>query len=221
MKVLGVSGSPIQNSTTDRAVKMVMEATGARKQEFIKLSDYTVSPCNACLGCIKTNRCVINDDGVMLTEKAYKADALIIGGYTPYSSLDSRTKAFIERLYPLRHRHGLMAGKPGAAVVTCAVPPGLEGMPPSCEIGMQAIQHYMMEEGMAFVGGVKIVGNVPCVNCGDAGQCRMSGLRMIYGPDATFAEIGIRKLEDDPDTVAALRKLGEDLVERYYSGWEE
>jgi multimeric flavodoxin WrbA len=51
----------------------------------------------------------------MLAEKAKQANALIIGGFTPYSSLDSRTKAFIERLYPLRHIHGFMRGKPGAA----------------------------------------------------------------------------------------------------------
>ena len=54
MKVLGVSGSPIPNSNTDRAVKAV------------------------------------------LAEKAKTADALVVGGYTPYSSLDAPTKAFQE-----------------------------------------------------------------------------------------------------------------------------
>ncbi|MBU0907951.1 MAG: NAD(P)H-dependent oxidoreductase, partial [Proteobacteria bacterium] len=68
MKVLGISGSPIKNSNTDRAVKMVMAATMAGKLWFYKLSDYQISPCNACLGCVETNRCIINDDGVMLAE---------------------------------------------------------------------------------------------------------------------------------------------------------
>ncbi len=216
MKVLAVSGSPVENSNTDRAVKIVMEATGAKKQEFFKLSDYTISPCNACLACVETNSCVIEDDGVMLAEKAYKADIIIIGGYTPYSSIDSRTKAFIERLYPLRHRHGLMAGKPGAAIVTCAIPPGKEGMPPACESGLSAIQYYMMEEGMKFVGGVSILGNVPCVKCRTGIQCQVSGLKMMHGPDATVESVGINTLEDDADTVFALKKLGEDLVKTYY-----
>ncbi len=107
-KVLGVSGSPIANSNTDRALKAVLEATGL-ETEFVKLIDYTVAPCKACLGCVKTNRCVIKDDGIMLAEKAKAADALVIAGFTPYSTLDSRTKAFIERLYPLRHQNGFMA----------------------------------------------------------------------------------------------------------------
>ena len=154
----------------------------------------------------------------MLAEKACKADALIIGGYTPYSSLDSRTKSFIERLYPLRHRHGMMAGKPGVAIVTCAIPPGRTNMPPSCENGLQAIRNYMMEEGMEYIGGISIVGNVPCVKCGDGGQCQQSGLKMIHGPEATVESVGIKSIEEDPEIVAALQKLGEDIMEKYYGG---
>jgi len=133
---------------------------------------------------------------------------LVIGGYTPYSSLDSRTKAFIERLYPLQHRHGLMAGKRGAAVVTCALPPGREGLPSACANGMQAISDYMQLVGMEWLGGVPIVGNMPCVNCGEA-QCQQSGLKMLHGSNATPASVGVKSLEEDPDTIAALEKLGE------------
>jgi len=216
MKVLGVSGSPITNSNTDRALKIVLESTGARKTELIKLSDHTVAPCNACLGCVTTNRCIIKDDGVRLAEKAYKADILVIAGYTPYSSLDSRSKAFIERLYPLRHRHGLMAGKPGAAIITCAIPPEKEGMPPACANGIAAIQYYMMEEGMNFVGGVSVPGNVPCIKCPAESQCKVSGLKMIHGPEATVQEVGINTLEENARTVAALEQLGKDLAAAYY-----
>ncbi len=218
MKVLGVSGSPIPNSNTDRALKIALAATGAKKTEFIKLSDLTVAPCNACLGCVETNRCIIRDDGIGLAEKAYKADALIIAGYTPYSSLDSRSKAFIERLYPLRHRHGLMAGKPGAAIITSAVPPGLAGMPAAGAIGIEAIRSYMLAEGMNFVGGVSVLGNVPCVQCGDGGQCKQSGLKMIHGQNATAQNIGINATEDNPETMAALIKLGEGINNTFYGG---
>ncbi|MDH3349172.1 MAG: flavodoxin family protein [Desulfobulbaceae bacterium] len=218
MKVLAVSGSPIKDSNTDRAVKMVMAGIGAIKMEFIKLSDYTIAPCNGCLGCVETNTCVIKDDGVILAEKAFKADIIIIGGYTSYSTLDSRTKAFMERLYPLRHRHGLMTGKLGAAVVTCAIPAGQPGMPPACENGLNAIQYYMMEEGMKYMGGVSIKGNVPCVKCTTGIQCQVSGLKMIHGPQATVESVGINTLEEDGETVAALEKLGEDLMDKYYSG---
>lgn len=214
MKVLGVSGSPIVNSNTDRALKIVLEATGL-KSEFIKLSDYLVGPCDACLGCIRTNRCVKKDDGVMLAEKTYKANALVIAGFTPYSSLDSRTKAYMERLYPLRHHHGLMADKPGAAIVTSAFPPDHAGVPPAATIGIQAIEHFMTAEKMRFVGGVSLPGNIPCIRCGQDGQCQMSGLRMLHGQNATPESVGINDFADDPEKVSELRRLGEAIREAF------
>ncbi|MDD3814764.1 MAG: flavodoxin family protein [Desulfocapsaceae bacterium] len=215
MKILGISGSPIKDSNTDRALKIVLESTSL-KSEFIKLSDYTIGPCDACLACIKTNRCIKKDDGVMLAEKTYKADAVIIAGFTPYSSLDSRTKTYMERLYPLRHRHGLMADKPGAAIITSAIPHGQEGMLPAAEIGIQAIKNFMIEEGMKFIGGVSLLGNVPCVRCGQDGQCQMSSLKMLHGPDATPESVGINDFENDPQKVAELQQLGEAIMNSLY-----
>lgn len=212
MKVLGVSGSPIKNSNTDKALKAVLEATGL-ETEFIKLTDYTVAPCKACLGCVKTNRCVIQDDGILLAEKAKAADALVVAGFTPYSTLDSRTKAFIERLYPLRHTHGFMAGKPGAAVITSCVPEDNTQLPPAAEMGVNAVMFYMMEEGMRFVGALKIQGNVPCVRCGFGDQCKMSGLKMLYGPMATVDSVGIKSFESQPQNCDGARELGRKLAE--------
>lgn len=216
MRILGVSGSPIKNSNTDRALQRLLAATGVRT-EFVKLRDHNINPCNACLGCIASNQCVQQDDGIKLAEKAFKADALVVAGFTPYSSLDSRSKIFLERLYPLRHRHGLMSGKPGAAIITSAIPGGHEQLPAAGQNGMDAIAYYMMEEGMNFIGGVIVPGNVPCVRCGDNGQCQMSGLQMIHGPEASVTSIGIKNLEDDEKLLAQLDSLGEKLVETYYN----
>jgi multimeric flavodoxin WrbA len=171
-------------------------------------NDNTVAPCTACLGCVATNRCVIDDDGIALAEKARAADALIVAGFTPYSTLDSRTKAFIERLYPLRHVHGYMRGKPGGAVVTAAVPEGAEQLPPAADLGVRAIQLYMMMEGMSFLGAVKVLGNVPCLSCGRGDDCGLSGLKVLHGPDATVDSVAVNRFEDQPEAVAAARALG-------------
>ncbi len=216
MKILGVSGSPIENSNTDRALKLALESTGM-ETEFIKLSDYEVAPCKACLECVKTNRCVIEDDGIVLAEKAKEADALIIAGFTPYSSLDARTKAFIERLYPLRHTHGYMAGKPGGAIITCAIPPGNEMLPPACETGINSIKYYMLEEGMEFVGAVRVLGNVPCIKCGQGDECKMSAVKMIYGPDKTVSSVEIATFEEQPEAVKAAIRLGKEIANRLKS----
>jgi len=212
MKVLGVSGSPIKNSNTDKALKAVLEATGC-ETEFVKLPDFTIAPCKACLGCVKSNRCVIQDDGIPLAEKAKAADALVIAGFTPYSSLDARTKSFIERLYPLRHLHGFMAGKPGGAVITSAVPEGNDMLPPAAEYGVNAIRFYMMEEGMNFVGAVKISGNVPCIKCGYGDTCKMSGIAMLHGPDATVDSVGCKNVETSPLSLESAKELGRKIAE--------
>ena len=216
MKIIGVSGSPIKNSNTDRALQIALAATGV-KTEFVKLSELKIEPCNACLECRETNRCVLKDDGILLTEKVYKADALIVAGFTPYSSIDSRTKIFLERLYPLHHLHALMSGKPGGAIVTSAIPHGITGMPDAYEIGLSGIRNYMLEEGMTFVAGVSVPGNLPCVACGEDGQCGASAIKMIYGPDATPDSIGINILEDNLEVVAALKQLGRDIIEACFT----
>jgi len=212
MKVLGVSGSPIKNSNTDRAVKQVLDATGM-ETEFIKLRGYQIEPCRACLGCVDTNECVIGDDGNRLAQKAKDADALVVGCYTPYSSIDARTKAFLERLYPLRHKHGFMQGKPGIAVTTCAIPADCVGMPPACDNGVNDISFYMMEEGMNFLGSLKIQGNVPCIRCGYGDECPMSGITMIFGKSANVDSVGINAFEDQMDTTAEARLIGKKLVD--------
>lgn len=211
-KVLGVSGSPIANSNTDRAVQAVLAATG-HDTEFVKLSDHTIAPCKACLGCVQTNRCVIQDDGIALAEKAKAADALVIAGFTPYSTLDARSKAFMERLYPLRHKTGFMAGKPGAAVITSCVPEGHAQLPPAADLGANAIMFYMMEEGMRFVGSLKVQGNVPCVRCSHGDRCPMSGIPMLYGAGSTVESVGIASFESQPAAVASAQDLGRKLAE--------
>jgi len=216
MKILGVSGSPVENSNTDRALKSALESSGL-EYEFIKLKDFSVAPCRACLGCLKTNRCVIEDDGILLAEKAKAADALIIAGFTPYSSLDSRTKAFIERLYPLRHTYGFMAGKPGGVIITCAVPADNELLPPACDFGVDSIKFYMMEEGMEFVGAVRVMGNVPCIKCGYGDECKMSAVTMLYGADASVSSVGVARFEEQPEAVNAAVKLGRDIADRLKS----
>ena len=123
-QVLGISGSPVRNSNTDRAVRHVLEHTGL-ETEFVKLSSLSFEPCRACLGCKENNTCVVKDDARDLAMRFRDASAFVIGAYTPYSSLDARTKMFMERMYCLRHQTGLNAGKIGASVITTAVPEGL------------------------------------------------------------------------------------------------
>ena len=212
IQVVGISGSPVPDSNTDRAVRRILEFTGLSTQ-FVKLSDLEVAPCRACLGCVKTNQCVVQDDGRALADLFQEAPAFVLGAFTPYSSLDARTKAFMERMYCHRHRIGGNAGKAGVAVITTACPPGLPGLPPAAETAASQIAFWMMEEGMTNLGTLVIQGNVPCIRCGHGDDCSMTGIKMLHGPDASVASVGVKIFEEDSALLAVAKELAVKLRE--------
>ena len=61
IQALGISGSPVKYSNTDRLVGSVLKATGL-KSEFVKLSKINVRPCFACKKCVPDNICKVKDD---------------------------------------------------------------------------------------------------------------------------------------------------------------
>ncbi|MHA2328792.1 MAG: flavodoxin family protein [Candidatus Hodarchaeales archaeon] len=124
IKILGVSGSPIPNSNTDRAVKGVLEFSGI-ESEFVKLSEIDVKPCQACKRCVNDNICKVVDDFPALANKIREAEALVIGAYCPYRMIDAYTKAFLERLWSMRHVRNLNAGKQVVIIVTGIAPVGI------------------------------------------------------------------------------------------------
>lgn len=205
--ILGISGSPTPNSNTDQAVQAVLAACG-HASEFIKLSKLDMEPCRACLGCKENNHCVVHDDAALLAEKFRAARAVVIGGYTPYSSLDSRTKMFMERMYCLRHQTGLNRGKLVVSVITTACPPDVEGMPPAAETALNQLRFWIMEEGMNDLGAMVVLGNVPCIRCGHGDDCELSGVKMLFGPNATVEALGVNRFTDAAELRVQARELG-------------
>jgi len=179
--------------------------------EFVKLSELRISPCHACLGCVHDNECVVDDDGRDLARQFREAKAFVVGAYTPYSSLDARTKTFMERMYCFRHRIGENARKFGASVITTACPPGAEGLPPAAETAASQISFWMMEEGITNLGSMVVLGNVPCVRCGHGDECSFSGIKMIHGPEATVESVGISGIEGNASLLEQAKQLGEKI----------
>jgi multimeric flavodoxin WrbA len=86
-----------------------------------------VRPCIGCHGCKKDNKCKVKDDYSELAKKVRHTGAVVIGGYSPYGVVDGFTKAFLERLFSLRHQNGLNRRKP-AVVVTIGIGRGAAGL---------------------------------------------------------------------------------------------
>lgn len=207
-QIIGLSGSPIKNSNTDRLVRAVLDSSGL-STEFVKLSNIQVRPCIACLGCKKDNICKVKDDFPDLAEKVRKAGAVVVGGYSPYGAVDGFTKAFLERLFSLRHQNGLNRGKL-AVVVTTGIGRGAPGL----EEASNQIAHALTLEGMQVLGQLKVIGNPECMVCGYGETCPMSALPWIFGEDTKITPEKFSQVEDQQETWQQAQSLGREIARR-------
>jgi NAD(P)H-dependent FMN reductase len=206
-KILGISGSPIKNSNTDRLINVMLDATGC-EYEFIKLSTILVRPCFGCKQCVSDNICKVNDDFQALAEKVKESKALIIGGYIPYGQIDGFTKAFLERLFSLRHVNNLLKGKLFATVLT--------GLSPELMISVNRalVADLRDQEHMELVGQLTVRGNMPCITCGAPEDCPMSGVKRRVGPDARRSDFTYVRVEEQPDVMEEAVRMGRLIGER-------
>jgi len=201
IQVLGISGSPIENSNTDRLVQALLDATEL-EFEFVKLSHINIRPCLACKQCVPDNICKVEDDFPELAERIKKARALIIGAYIPYKQIDGFTKALLERFWSLRHLTNLLRGKLCATVLTYLSPDAADNVNKSLAVQLRDM------ERMELIGQLKIKGNIPCLTCGVGDECEMSGLRKRYGPDARPSDYPYVRVEDQKDVCREAIRIG-------------
>ena len=207
IKALGISGSPIKNSNTDRLVKAMLDATGL-ESEFVKLSNINVRPCLACKKCVPDNICKVKDDYPDLAEKIKKAKALIIGAYIPYGQIDGFTKALLERFWSLRHVNNLLRGKLCATILTGLNPDALDNV-------NQALATELRDfERMEIVGQLSVQGNLPCLTCGEGDRCEMSGVKILYGQNAKTSDHRYSRVENQKEVWENATRLGRLIGER-------
>lgn len=203
MTILAISGSPIKNGNIDKTVQAILEAAGGG--EFIKLSRYRVYPCLGCLQCADDNHCVQKDDYTQILEdKLRRADAIIIGGFPTFASLDARTKTLCERTYSLRHRTMQLKGKPSVVVAG-----GYKGN--------QAVEDWLnmfcKAQGMELVGSMQTCGHATCLLCGHDHDCPVSNVRPFYGEDAHPASC-LKDFSQIPELQEKASQLGQALRNR-------
>ncbi|MDR0621057.1 MAG: flavodoxin family protein [Deltaproteobacteria bacterium] len=174
-KIMAFSGTPIKNGNIEQGIMAVLGATG-QDYEFVRLSEINLKACRACKGCVKTNRCVIDDDVNPLLDKIDKAEALVMSGYPSFGSVNALTKIFVERNWPLRHRTILTQGKVGAAVVC-----GRSGLDKLADWFGNYFTGYLKTR---YQGTLALGGNVPCLSCGFGEDCPGRGFLGQYGPGA-------------------------------------
>ena len=205
MKVLGVSGSPRKDHSTDRLVKEVLSTVGV-ETEFVSLAGKNIGACITCLGCVEDNICKVEDDMQPLRDKIEAADAYVIGAANYYSMLNGLSHCFLERFYQFRHQEGkAVAGKLGVAV-------GIGGS--SGERVVENIRTFFEYNQIDCVGTVSAQGAASCFTCGYGETCKVGAVHMFFGEGTKISPEIIPGLDKQPDKLEAARQLGRELGER-------
>jgi multimeric flavodoxin WrbA len=205
MKVLGVSGSPRKDKSTDRLVQEVLGAVGV-ETEFISLAGKRIGPCIACLGCVKDNVCKVDDDMTQLRDKIVEADAYVIGAANYFSMLNGLSHCFLERFYQFRHREGkAVAGKLGIAV-------GIGGS--SGDRVVENIQTFFQYNQIECIGAVSAQGAASCFTCGYGETCKAGAIHKFFGPGTKITPEIIPGLSKQPEKLEEARAAGRALGER-------
>ncbi|HEX76596.1 MAG TPA: flavodoxin family protein [Dehalococcoidia bacterium] len=103
LKVLGIAGSPRRDGNTDLLLREVMAGAASQRAQIkiVILSELNISPCRHCDGCLKTGKCVIDDDMQWLHTDLKEADRLVLASPIFFMGVTAQTKAMIDRCQAL------------------------------------------------------------------------------------------------------------------------
>lgn len=119
MKVLLVNGSPNREGCTHTALSEVaatLQKNGI-ETEMLYLGKKPLAGCIACGNCLKTGHCFRDDVVQEIQARLEEFDGLVVGSPVYYSGPTGQLVSFLNRLFYATE--GRMAGKVGAAVVSC------------------------------------------------------------------------------------------------------
>jgi multimeric flavodoxin WrbA len=119
MKALLINGSPHEEGCTYTALSEVAKVLNANgvTTDLLYLGKSDIKGCRACGACKKTGKCIIDDAVNEVLDDLDNIDAVIVGSPVYYGGPNGAVCAFLDRLFYASR--GRMAGKIGAAVVSC------------------------------------------------------------------------------------------------------
>ena len=102
-KVLVISTSLRANSNSDLLTERLIAGAkdAGHEVEHVSLKGKELKFCIGCLSCQKTQKCVLNDDAVLIAEKVKNADTLVFTTPIYYYEMSGQMKTLLDRLNPL------------------------------------------------------------------------------------------------------------------------
>ncbi len=162
-----------KNKVTESLIRAILQATG-KSYELISLSGLIIRPCEACKGCVKTNKCVLEDDLQPIIDKMHQAKAIVFGAPTYWDHMNAKGQAFWERVcFSSRHNALFpLAGKPGVIVAVDGIGDG---------------RYVIRDAGLFFedarinlVDTIVAQGEYACFSCGYGNRCSVGGFVELF-----------------------------------------
>jgi len=122
MKIVGISGSQRRKGNTEILLDVALEVAkenGALVSKF-SLRDKVIGPCNGCLKCTETGKCVIKDDMQELYKEMLESDGIIWATPVYFWSMSGQMKIVIDRTYALTFPKLQLANKIGGLILVAA-----------------------------------------------------------------------------------------------------
>lgn len=101
MKIIGYNASPRKNGSTAWSVAQILEGAKARgaSVEMLHSCDLKIEPCRGCLGCVKSDKCVLADDMQRIHALLKDAGGLVLGAPIYMGQMSGQAKIFTDRLF--------------------------------------------------------------------------------------------------------------------------
>ena len=118
MKFVGILGSARKGGNTDLLLNVALEEAkqGGVFVDKISLKDKSIAPCDGCMGCTKTGKCVIDDDAQYIYSKMLESDGIIWATPVYFWSMTGQTKTLMDRTYALLYPKLQLASKVGGLI---------------------------------------------------------------------------------------------------------
>jgi len=208
MAIIGISGSPIPSSNTDRMIEALLAESG-KESRFVKLSNLSFNPCRGCAHlCATTAMCGQKDDLHPYLADIRDAEALIIGSPKQHGMMTAWAYSFFSRLWCFLHDNCTIYHKPVVFVSA-----GLWAK----ERGKGAFDISLVQEHQFNVLGEVNYrsNNPPCIRCGKGNTCmNHGGLWNLLGRDEEalrnydLKNHHFSRFEDDRGIVNEIKRLG-------------
>jgi multimeric flavodoxin WrbA len=119
MKIIGILGSPRKGGNTEILLDVALKE--AQKNGVliskIPLREKEIAPCNGCLKCEQTGKCVIKDDMQDIYKEMLESEGIIWATPVYFWSMSGQTKAAMDRTIALTFPKLQLANKIGGLII--------------------------------------------------------------------------------------------------------